>query len=104
MKILPIIGITAAIALNSLPASADSSNPHKGKSLPPGIEKKYEKTGELPPGWQKKLSVGKRLDHDIYDHARVIVPLGKDGLVTVRIENKVIRLIQATREIVEILD
>ena len=51
MKILPIIGITAAIALNSLPASADSSNPHKGQSLPPGIETKYEKTGELPPGW-----------------------------------------------------
>ncbi|AFT95587.1 hypothetical protein AMBAS45_10580 [Alteromonas macleodii str. 'Balearic Sea AD45'] len=32
------------------------------------------------------------------------MPLGEDGLVTVRIENKVVRLIQATREIVEILD
>ncbi len=62
------------------------------------------RTGELPPGWEKKLAVGNRLDRDIYSHARIIVPLGEDGLVTVRIENKVVRLIQATREIVEILD
>ena len=55
-------------------------------------------------GWEKKLAVGKRLDRDIYKHARVVVPLGKEGTVTVRIENKVVRLIQATREIVEILD
>lgn len=104
MKILPILGIAAAILLNSLPATANLTNPHGGKSLPPGIEKKYERTGELPPGWEKKLDVGKRLDRDIYGHARVVVPLDNDGLITVRIENKVVRLIQATREIVEILD
>ncbi|MHC6648165.1 hypothetical protein ACYTPF_16455 [Alteromonas sp. HB246098] len=104
MKILSIIGISAAVILASSTAYAGPNNPHKDKSLPPGIEKKYERTGELPPGWEKKLTVGKRLDHDIYDHARVVVPLGDDGLITVRIENKVVRLIQATREIVEILD
>lgn len=104
MKILPVIGVSVAIAIYSLPASATPNNPHKGKSLPPGIEKKYERTGELPPGWEKKLAVGERLDRDIYDHSHVIVPLGQDGIVTVRIENKVVRLIQATREIIEILD
>ncbi|CAI3959150.1 hypothetical protein WE348_10610 [Alteromonas macleodii] len=103
MKVLPIIGITTVLAANSLPACANP-NPLKDKSLSPGIEKKYERTGELPPGWEKKLAVGNRLDRDIYNHARIIVPLGEDGLVTVRIENKVVRLIQATREIVEILD
>jgi len=25
------------------------------RSLPPGLAKKYYRTGELPPGWQKKL-------------------------------------------------
>ncbi|GFD82595.1 hypothetical protein KUL118_54570 [Tenacibaculum sp. KUL118] len=104
MKILPFIGTVAVLALNTLPAHSNPNNPHKDKDLPPGIEKKYERTGELPPGWEKKLSVGNRLDKHVYDHARVIVPLGDDGLVTVRIENKVVRLIQATREIVEILD
>ena len=26
-------------------------------SLPPGLEKKYQRTGTLPPGWQKKMAV-----------------------------------------------
>jgi len=25
------------------------------RSLPPGLAKKYERTGNLPPGWQKKI-------------------------------------------------
>lgn len=25
------------------------------QSLPPGLEKKYRRTGQLPPGWQKKM-------------------------------------------------
>lgn len=25
------------------------------RSLPPGLRKKYARTGQLPPGWQKKL-------------------------------------------------
>jgi hypothetical protein len=26
------------------------------RSLPPGLQKKYARTGQLPPGWQKKMS------------------------------------------------
>ena len=26
------------------------------KSLPPGLQKKYARTGQLPPGWQKKMT------------------------------------------------
>lgn len=25
------------------------------RSLPPGLQKKYQRTGHLPPGWQKKV-------------------------------------------------
>ncbi len=25
------------------------------RSLPPGLQKKYHRTGQLPPGWQKKM-------------------------------------------------
>jgi hypothetical protein len=25
------------------------------RNLPPGLEKKYRRTGQLPPGWQKKM-------------------------------------------------
>jgi hypothetical protein len=28
----------------------------KYRSLPPGLQKKYVRTGQLPPGWQKKMS------------------------------------------------
>lgn len=27
----------------------------KYRNLPPGLRKKYERTGQLPPGWQKKM-------------------------------------------------
>ena len=27
----------------------------KYRDLPPGLRKKYQRTGELPPGWQKKM-------------------------------------------------
>lgn len=27
----------------------------KYRNLPPGLRKKYERTGQLPPGWQKKV-------------------------------------------------
>ena len=25
------------------------------RQLPPGVQKKYARTGQLPPGWQKKM-------------------------------------------------
>lgn len=75
----------------------------KDKPLPPGLEKKAEQGKPLPPGWQKKLKVGKRLDNDIYSHAKVVVPIGKDGILTVNIDGRLLRLRDKTREIIEIL-
>ena len=28
---------------------------HGPRNLPPGLQKKYERTGTLPPGWQKRM-------------------------------------------------
>ena len=28
---------------------------YSGRRLPPGLAKKYARTGQLPPGWQKKM-------------------------------------------------
>jgi hypothetical protein len=75
----------------------------KEKSLPPGLQKKSERGQSLPPGWQKKLVVGNVLEDDIYEHGRIIAT-DRDGLVTIRIEDRLIRLIKDTREIVEILE
>lgn len=71
--------------------------------LPPGLQKKAERGKPLPPGWQKKLQVGAILDDDIYHHGVVIRPRDRDGYITIRVDNEIIRLVDATREIVEIL-
>jgi len=77
--------------------------PHS-KEVPYGLYKRQENTGKpLPPGWQKKLHKGDILDKDVYDHGKVIRPRDKDGRVVIQVDNKVIRLYEATREIIEIL-
>lgn len=102
MKISSLVSLLSVILITA-PASAKNDK-HKGdKSLPPGLQKKYERTGQLPPGWEKKIVVGKPIEYTIYRHHKVIVPVDNKGLITVSIDGKLIRLIDATREVVEIL-
>jgi len=76
----------------------------KEKSLPPGLQKKENKGKPLPPGWQKKLAVGEILEQEVYKKGNVVVKDIGDGLITIKVEGKIIKLIENTREIVEILD
>lgn len=87
--------------------SSQSSRPSQqssSSSLPYGLQKKLNRGQSLPPGWQKKLYVGRVLDKRIYRHGDIVVPIDRHGLVTLRVEGKLIRLYQATREIAEILN
>ena len=79
------------------------ARPDKSKGLPPGLQKKAARGEALPPGWQKKLAVGQRMDRAVYDHGQIVVPVDKKGILTLRVEGKLVRLMSATREIVEIL-
>ena len=99
MKNVFIILFTS-LALLSINAQA---KPDKSNKLPPGLQKKAAKGKSLPPGWQKKLSKGSRLDKAVYDEGRVVVPIDDKGIITLRVEDKMIRLFKATREIVEVL-
>ena len=47
---------------------------------------------------------GKILEESVYDHSVVIIPLDSKGSLTVRVEGKLIQLVEATREIIEIVD
>lgn len=76
---------------------------HKENDLPPGLRKKSENGQALPPGWQKKLAKGKYLDHDVYKRCVKVYSSDDHGIITVHVDGRVIRLIEATREIVEIL-
>lgn len=87
--------------------SSQSSRPSQqssSSSLPYGLQKKLNRGQSLPPGWQKKLRVGGVLSTQIYRQGEIVVPLDRHGLVTLRVEGKLIRLYQATREIAEILN
>ncbi len=77
---------------------------NKKKRLPPGLQKKVERGQALPPGWQKKVTRGQVLDYRVYRHGRVIIPVDKYGAVSILVDNKVIRVIQATREILDVFN
>ena len=88
-----------------------SEKAEKNKDLPPGLKKKLQRGGKLPPGWEKKLIKGRVLDRDIYRHAVRIdhrdypnIPIGVEGTVVVKIDNRLVRLVHATREIIDILN
>lgn len=91
--------LVAALSVGS--AYADSG---KEKKLPPGLQKKVESGKSLPPGWQKKLEVGAVLDDEVYQQGKVVAKDDERGVVTIEAEGKTVKVIERTREIVEILE
>lgn len=100
---MKFFGCITVIVFLSLLASPAMAKKDKNKSLPPGLQKNVEQGKPLPPGWQKKLAKGEIMDKEVYQHGQIVVPVDAHGLVTVSIEGKLVRLIEDTREIVEIL-
>lgn len=93
----------AALFLGFSVAWAPAAYAKKDKPLPPGLQKKAERGKPLPPGWQKKLAKGEILDRAVYARSKQIGQVDSRGIVTIRVEDRVIRLYKATREIVDIL-
>ncbi|QSX38639.1 hypothetical protein [Shewanella sedimentimangrovi] len=71
--------------------------------LPPGLQKKVARGEPLPPGWQKKYHRGDILEQEIYQRGEVVVPIGRDGEVTIRIDDTLFRVHEKTRKILDIL-
>lgn len=91
---------------------ADKHHDGKHKPLPPGLQKKVARGGELPPGWQKKLARGEVLPTSVYaagqpisatDRQRWQLPADPAGTVTIDVDGEVVRVVQNTREIIDIL-
>ncbi len=83
----------------------------KKKRLPPGLAKKVARGEGLPPGWQKKVARGEVMDQDLYLLSapvppRIVyeLPPQPAGTVLVVLQGKVVRLLQATREILDVFD
>lgn len=99
-----VISLCIIIFATLIVCSPGSSKSYKQKEIPPGLQKKIIRGEELPPGWQKKLVKGEILDIEIYNQGKVIAPVDKRGLITIKVEDKTIRLIKATREIVDVIN
>lgn len=83
-----------------------AKHPEKRRELPPGLAKK----GKIPKGWRKKLAVGNTVPDDAWerrvplpdDVRRKLPPLPED-VVLVRIEDRVVKVRERTREILGVL-
>jgi hypothetical protein len=105
MNIRILLIMLFALSLIAGPAYAKSDKAKdKGKGLPPGLHKKAEKGKPLPPGWQKKLSKGDIIDNSIYSRGKIVVPLGKDGTISIEVEGTIFKLHEKTRKIIDIVD
>lgn len=80
-----------------------------GKALPKGLAKKHGKP--LPPGWQKKCVPGQIMPPAVFEVAQPLpaplvakLPPPAPGVITVTVEGKVVRLLKATHEILDVFD
>lgn len=83
---------------------------HKG-GLPPGLQKKLDRGGQLPPGWQKKVCVGETMPPEVFKECK---PLPKEltvklpppplGTLTVSVDGKIVRLMEATKQILDVFE
>lgn len=103
MNFKNIVMLAVTICLSSTPALAKKEK-DKNEALPQGLQMKLDRGGPLPPGWQKKLVKGEVLEEPVYNRSEVVIPIDSEGMITVRVEGKLIKIIEATREIVEFVD
>lgn len=84
--------------------------PTGATQLPPGLAKNLQRGKPLPPGWQKKLVPGARLDDDLFGSFLEVPPHlipGFKAIPDTRLyyhENRIVRLLDATREIIDVID
>ncbi len=83
----------------------------KHKPLPPGLAKKAARGEELPPGWEKKLMKRQVLPAEIYQRCHPLpkeviaqLPPQPPGTILIAVGGKVARLLQATREILDVFE
>ncbi|MBF0503013.1 MAG: hypothetical protein HQM09_22955 [Candidatus Riflebacteria bacterium] len=79
--------------------------------LPPGLAKKIHHGKALPPGWQRKLAVGEVMPEEIYYYARPLpvhiiecLPPQPEGTCLLAVSGKIVRLLQASMTIIDVLE
>ena len=106
-----VIILLACFAFLSTAYAKQGNKNKKQKNLPPGLAKKIQRGKELPPGWQKKLVKGEVLDNDVYLNAVILTreerqrfPQPPAGTKLLKVQNKIIRVMDATRTILDVFE
>lgn len=80
------------------------------RDLPPGLQRRVERGDGLPPGWVRKVERGEVLDQAQVHFGRRIddelsrrLPRQPDGTVLLETEDQVIRVLEATGEVLDVL-
>ncbi|WP_372598804.1 hypothetical protein [Amphritea sp.] len=82
----------------------------KQRALPQGLQKKLDRGGQLPPGWEKKVVAGEVLDGELYRHSeRLPYDLDRElgraaGEEYRRIGNKVVRVLEGDATVIDVID
>ena len=77
------------------------------KHLPPGLQKKLARGGQLPPGWQKKVARGEVLElpsSALPEQWRRRLPAQPPGTSIRRVEDRIVRVLDATNVIIDVLN
>lgn len=84
---------------------------HYYRHLPPGLAKKYKRTGTLPPAWEKNVNIGHKLPESYKKELQPVptelketLEVGPVGSEVMRMGNKIIRLEQATNMILDVFE
>lgn len=92
-----------------LEAERREATGHPASGLPAGLQKKAASGKPLPPGWQRKLNRGARLDQEWYGYGVELpddllrrLPPPPPGSEIVRIADQIVRLDAATRIILDV--
>jgi hypothetical protein len=91
--------------------ATQSKKSGSAKAPPPGAAKKGAPSAKLPPGWQKKIVRGEVLPQTVYAQAQPLaevvlqkLPPPPAGTILVTLDGKVVRLLEATRTIVDVFE
>ena len=87
------------------------SDRNRYKSLPPGLQKKLRRGGDLPPGWRDKLVVGSTIDPYLYRHAEHLpsdllnrITGRNDGIELLRVGDRIVRVMEGRGTVVDVID
>jgi Ni/Co efflux regulator RcnB len=81
------------------------------RNLPPGLAKKYQRSGTLPKGWESHVNSGQKLPQSyqkelqpVPKELEEVIEPGPIGSEVMRIGDKIIRLEQATGMIMDVFE